>query len=75
MMRCLAALLLCCALAPALAEEPALKPPPAAKQPAPSEQEFYVISARAIERVNQVIQGLQQEIERLRAIVDKGNCS
>ena len=89
MMRPLATLLLFFIFSGAIAEEAALKLPPSENQPAPvqpqpsaAEPELYVISARVIERINAAmdrasaaIKTQQQEIERLRAIVDKGSCS
>ncbi len=75
------------ALADAFAGEPALKPPPAAlspqeapklpspAQPARPEQEFYIVPVRTMERVTEVVEAQQREIERLRALVEKGSCS
>jgi hypothetical protein len=74
----LATLLLFFVFAGGAAADPGLKPPPAASAPAPSqaaEPEFYLVPARAIEQVNQLFEGLRREIERLRAVVDKGVCS
>ena len=87
MRRALAVTLLCAALAlafargPAIAEEPGSKPPPEVEQSTPSQpqpensgQEFYIVPARAIERVEEIIKVQQREIERLRAITEKGSC-
>ena len=80
MMRALATLLLFFVFAGAIAADPGLKPPPAVAAPAPAQPaaaapEFYLVPARSIERISEVIEGLQREIARLRAIVDKGSCT
>lgn len=83
MMRALAPLLLCVALAPAIAAEPALKPPPAAAAPTPAqpapeatpERPFVLIHAGLFDQIRALIAAQQREIERLRAITEKGSCS
>ena len=80
MKRALAAVLLCCALVPAIAEEPGLKYPPAVVVPAPEklqpvEKEFYILPASSLHRVSEIIENMLREIQRLEAIVAKGSCS
>lgn len=80
MKRILVVVLLCFAVAPALAGDPGLKPPAASIAPEPAQPQatvpaFYLVPAQAMARIAEIIEGQKRELERLHAIIDKGSCS